>query len=143
MSEQVLVAKRSMVVCSMRYPTGSMLPASDISPRNLQAMIDSRAARWESKSSRVYPAPLDLPPAAPEHERPEVEIVHDLDVVLAWKKTKAAMAEKLGGNSALAEDLILATAEGRDLFKRATQTSCQAEAKRRNTWSVPPNEARL
>lgn len=139
--EQVLVAKQQLKFSGKVYDVGAILPAADLPLRILDALLSSRRAWWRPRSSDFHPAPRDLPkPAAPAPRHPAVSIVWDKDPVESWRLTKQAMCRLTDGNSALALDLLLANVDARDLYRRATQAACAAEAKRRGTWSVCPSD---
>ena len=141
MQEQVLVAKQQLKFSGRVYDVGSILPAAELPLRILDALLSSRRAWWRPRSSDFHPAPRDLPkPAAPAPRHPAVSIVWDKDPVESWRLTKQAMCRLTDGNSALALDLLLANVDARDLYRRATQAACAAEAKRRGTWSVCPSD---
>ena len=53
------------------------------------------------------------------------------------------MTRVCDGNAALAMDLLMASVEARDLYKRAQLAACTREAKRRGVVSVSPTEVGL
>jgi hypothetical protein len=138
---QLLIALRTMTINGKRYPCGAVLDANALPAKQMAAMINSRAARWEQKTSRKYPQPTDLPKAEPVKAQPVVvQIVDDVSAFESWKLTKAALTRVLDGNEALAMDVLMSSPEARDLYKRAQTEATRAEAKRRKTVSVCPSE---
>jgi hypothetical protein len=141
-TKQILVAKRSMTIGSRKYPCGAVLPAAAIPPLQLKAMVDSRAVCWEPRQKgRTYPEAIDLPPPETPKPRPAVHLVEDKDVETAWHLSLQAMTRLCDGNHGQAMDLLMASPDGRDLYKRATVIACQREAKRQGKPSVTPNMA--
>jgi hypothetical protein len=136
--EQVLIAKRRLVVGSKVYDVGSVLPTKQIALKNLEAMISARAAAYQPRNRRELPKPT------PARKRPDkIEIVDDADVVLSWKKTLALTAERCGGDIATARDLLAADRAGIDLFLRASRVHQERERRRLKTFSLPEESIRL
>jgi hypothetical protein len=141
---QLLIALRTMTINGKRYPCGSVLDPNALPAKQMAAMINGRAARWEQKTSRKYPQPIDLPKAEPVKAQPAVvQIVDDKSAFESWRMTKEALTRCCDGNAALAHDLLMADAACRDLYKRAQTEATRAEAKRRGVVSVCPTECGL
>jgi hypothetical protein len=140
MTKQVLVAKRSTNVDGKRYGVGSVLPASRISPRALQAMLDSRGAVWTAKPA-FNPQPVDLPKPEAAKPYPKVELSDDPDVVDAWRQTENEMTRLCGGDRLHARDVLFANPAARELYLRATREQCRRVAQRLGRPSVDPEVA--
>src|SRR5262245_13123376 len=112
--DRVLVALRTMTIGNKVYPCGSLLPL-DMPEKALKAMIDARpaSAKWAVHGDKRYPQARELPPQPPPPPRPTIQIVEDNDVVESWHLTKAAVTRVCDGNSGLAMDLLMASADGR------------------------------
>jgi hypothetical protein len=139
----VLVARRTLTIGNKVYPCGAALNPNEIPPKQLEAMIGARAARWEQKGNRVYPSPREIPPAPPAPKRPPVVIVDHVDPVQSWHLTKSSMIKACGGNGGLAADLLFADVAARDLYRRAVATATQRAAAAQRKVSVTPNEVWL
>lgn len=137
----VLVAKRQVTISDTVYPVGAVVPIEALAVvGNFQALLDGRFLAWVAASNKPRSQPRALPPAPPAPKRPEIEIIAGSDALDSWRKTKSAMAEKLGGNASLAEDILLGDPRCRALYLDAVRVGCKAEAQRRGTWSVSPSE---
>jgi hypothetical protein len=139
---QLLIALRTMTINGKRYPCGAVLDANALPAKQMAAMINSRAARWEQKTSRKYPQPIDLPKAEPVKARQAIQIVEDASAEFSWRLTLAANARVFGSN-AVAMDELMSNPSARDLYKRACAEATRAEAKRRGVVSVCPTEVGL
>ena len=138
---QILISLRTQNIGGKRYPMGSVLDPNEIPANALQAMLNSKIARWEAHTDRNYPQATELPKAEPPPKaHPAVLIVGDIDPVESWRLTKAAMTRVLDGNAALAMDVLMGSVAARDLYKRAQFEACRREAKRRGVVSVGPSD---
>jgi hypothetical protein len=136
---KVLVARRMLTAGNRKYPAGSIVPEGAVPAKNLQSWLNSHSARYESKTDRVYPAPIDIEPSPPPPPRPKVILVEDKNPTEAWRLSLEAYT-RIVGSQQLAEDLILASGpEARDLYKRAVYAETQARASRQGVVSVTPN----
>jgi hypothetical protein len=139
MPEQHLVAQRRLTVGNRVYEVNAVLPVADIPAKVLDALLNSRMARYRPKSNAHHPAPRNLPKPEPAKARPPVTIIWDRDPVESWRLTKAAMI-RLTENAALAMDLLMGNVEARDLYTRAVALACAREAKLKRMPSICPSD---
>jgi hypothetical protein len=138
---QVLIARRSMNLSGRRFPVGSILPVDEIGAKQLEAMVNAKAAVWQPRTRKHYPEAyaLDAPQAA--KPRPAVQLVDGPDVVDSWRETEDLMTRLCGGDRLMARDVLFGDAAARDLYKRATTEQCRRIAKRLGRPSVDPTTA--
>ena len=129
----VMTVKRKFSTSDWTFNVGcAITPEQLASARNHRLLLANYFLGWEPPSNRPRPQPIPIKPPAPAPKRPAVEIVGDAaaDPVAAWRATRAAMAEKCGGNFGLAEDLILADQAGGKLYVLAARVHAERESRR-------------
>jgi hypothetical protein len=141
-----LIARRQLQADGKVFPCGAEVPVAALG-RNFQQLIDSGGVRWVPPDTgiKVHARDLVPTPAAPTAPK-AIEIVQHSDPVMAWRLTREARAQQLGGDYAKATDQLLANPQARDLYQIATRTAVANERKRRgngvNAISITPDTIR-
>ncbi len=134
-----LICRRPFSGATKHYPRGSEVDAADLG-QNWRAFMNAKPPFCEFVPPHVptVTKAVDLPPPAPALKRPEVVIIADPDPVVSYQKTKAALVEKCGNNPQLADDLLMANRQTRDLYLVAEKANQHNTRQRHDTVCLPP-----
>jgi hypothetical protein len=142
-----LLVRRQINAAGKTFPVGSEITIAQLGP-NYRSFLSSHYVEWMPvPDSASLPRPRDMAPPAPPPPPPprpnKASIVYDADAVVSWRLSLQAMTRVCNGDAKRAEDLLLSIPEGRQLYMTATRIACKEEARRRDVWSVSPDQVRL
>ncbi len=117
-----LIVRRQFSTATEKFPVGSEVSADQLG-RNFRVFLSGHFVEWQPPSgAAIVVKPVKLPPPpAPAGPNPKAEIIADDDAVICWRKSVSSLAATCGGDIAKAKDLLLLTASGSELFRRAAK----------------------
>jgi hypothetical protein len=134
-----LLTKRTLTLGDQVFPPGAKVSAADCG-LNLHKLLETGAVRWAAPGTPVAAKSSPLPKPPKPAPKPEVEIVGDPDdPVSSYRKSLELLVERCGGDAALANDRMMASKDGRDLYLRAVKIACSKEAQKRGKVSISPS----
>jgi hypothetical protein len=134
-----LIARRRLTAGGIAFPAGSELLPSQCG-RNLRALLDSGSVWWAPPGQNVTAQSSPLPEPPKPAPTPPVEVI-DVpdDAPESYRKSLELLVERCDGDAARANDLMMASPAGRDLYLRAVKIACAKEAQRRGKVSISPS----
>lgn len=116
------------------YPNGSLVPFPELAHCRNYLVLKSSGQLVDPPPGYVTNAkPILVTETATRTPNAPVEIVHDSDPVLSWKKTVDAMAAKMGGDVERVKCLLMADVHGARLCRAAIRTDAERRAIRDRT----------
>jgi len=115
----LIACKRFICGCKV-YDAGCGV-SPEAMGKNFAAMMNNGYVRWVPPRVKAGGLPRDLPALEPSKPRPEVVIIEDADIEVAWRKTREASAKSFDGDWGRSLDALESHPRGKqmaDLYQR-------------------------
>jgi hypothetical protein len=116
-----LVARKQLQIGTRVYPRGSVLPVADLSSAAIKRLLDTRCAEWLKPDGSKRPMPRKIEVAPAEKPRPKFKLIPGKNPLDTYHLTRGALIAECGNNPSLADDIIAASPEGRNMYLTASR----------------------